>query len=119
MTRQKKIEMACEILHARVQDLGPKVPKLNVMPSIVLSRLKCRHKSSHSDESNSGNQHCGGSSHNVAESTMLWILALQSRVFILIQSLTWILWSSLQSPKALRLSELDAREEQSRTSATE
>ena len=88
------------------------------MPSIVLSRLKCRHKSSHSEESGCGNQQCGGSSHNVAESNMLWILALQSRVFM-IQSLTWILWSSLQSPKALRLSELDAREEQSRTSATD
>lgn len=30
MTRQKKIEMACDMLHARVQTLGPKVPKLNV-----------------------------------------------------------------------------------------
>ena len=30
MTGQEKIDMACEILDARVKPLGPKVAKLNV-----------------------------------------------------------------------------------------
>ena len=102
--KAKKIEMACQILDARVKALGPKVPKLNVYAVYSAQPIEMQTRifkpAPHSEESGCGNQHCGGSSHNVAESTMLWILDLQSRV-IIIRIFTWILWSPLQSPKAL------------------
>ena len=69
--KAKNIEMACQILDARVKALGPKVPKLNVYAVYSAQPIEMQTRifkpAPHSEESGCGNQHCGGSSHNVVD----------------------------------------------------